>query len=385
MKASILALGLYRSSGGPAKSVAAFQRALKADVISWVDPRAAAGEPQIWDRVDCRCHVVEGSRLPMLRQICYPQQAGLADAERIVAGSDLVSCHSFWRWHNVWLQQTAARHRVPFWFVPHGALDPYVLESDGLTKQAFLSLGGRRFLAAARAVVCATQREFEKLAHLMPQARPVILPWPLDDADFRQQDAANRKTVRKRLAIPTDALVMLFFGRLHPMKRPLETIAAFAKGAPPTAHLLVAGNESGVCVADCRAAAEKHRVADRVHVMGPAYGADRAAYFDAADIYVSLSHRENFNFTAAEALASGVAVMLSPGNDLGPELRSAQCGWLLESADDAAAAMSAVGRLPSAEIEATGRRGRAWAEANLRYDVFAARLLQAAAAVITDQ
>ena len=123
-------------------------------------------------------------------------------------------------------------------------------------------------------------------------------------------------------------------------------------------------------------------VADRVHVTGPAYGDDRAAYLDAADVYVSLSHRENFNFTAAEALAAGLPVMLSPGNDLGPELGPVHCGWVLATAADAAMAMAEAGRLSRQDLIAMGARGKTWAEANLRYDVFAGRLRQLAADVL---
>jgi glycosyltransferase involved in cell wall biosynthesis len=374
VKTSILALGLYRSSGGPSKSVAAFQRALRASVVSWVDPVAAAREPQIWEEASCEVHIVQGSQAPVLRQLCYPQSRGLSEAKRIIAASDIVSCHSFWRWHNIWLEKLAAHSDVPYWFVPHGALDPYVFETDRLAKQAFLSLGGRRFLERAAAVVCPTQREYEKLARWVPAAKPVILPWPLDDTDFRVVDPASRDAVRSRLGIPPDAVVMLFFGRLHTMKRPLETIAAFAEGAPPTAHLLVVGNESGVSRQACKWAAKTHNVSDRVHVTGPAYGVERTGYLDAADVYVSLSHRENFNFTAAEALAAGLPVILSPGNDLGPELRPANCGWLLKSVNEAAAAMAQAGSLGRDLLVAMGNRGRAWAEGNLRSDVFAARV-----------
>ena len=382
MTASLLALGLYRSSGGPSKSIAAFQRALQADVISWVDPVAFAREPQIWNEIGCGSHVVTGSSLPVLKQLCFPQRDGLASAEKLVARSQLVSCHSFWRWHNVWLQNVASLHRVPYWFVPHGALDPYVLDHDRRVKRAFLALGGRRFLDQAQAVVCATRREYEKLAHLVPAARPAILPWPLDDDDFRARNEESRTNVRQRLGIPYDSLVILYFGRLNPMKRPLETIAAFAEGAPATAHLLVVGNEFGVTKQACMDAAKACCVADRVHVTGPAYGDDRAAYLDAADVYVSLSHRENFNFTAAEALAAGLPVMLSPGNDLGPELGPVHCGWVLATAADAAMAMAEAGRLSRQDLIAMGARGKTWAEANLRYDVFAGRLRQLAADVL---
>ena len=68
MKATIVTLGLYPSSGGPSKSIRAFQRALAADVVSWVDPRQFEREQIIWDRST----VVRGSRLPVLRQLLVP-------------------------------------------------------------------------------------------------------------------------------------------------------------------------------------------------------------------------------------------------------------------------------------------------------------------------
>lgn len=381
MKASLLALGLYRSSGGPSKSVAAFQRALAAEVVSWVDPREFSREPQIWEAVGVTPKVVRGFDLPVLRQLGYPRSGGIAAAERTVAESSMVSCHSFWRWHNPWLQKVAARNGAPYWFVPHGALDPYVFEKDSLLKNAFLAMGGKRFLNDAKLVVCATTREYEKLASLMPKVPPAILPWPLEDHDFRERDEETRMQVRRRLGIPDDAIAYLWFGRLHPMKRPLETIAAFAAGAPADAHLLVVGNEAGVTIEACKAAACAQGVQDRVHVTGAAYGADRTAYFDAADVYVSLSRRENFNFTAAEALASGLPVILSAGNDLGPELAAAGCSWQVPSEDDEVAILSTVGSAPSNIIAEMGCRGRAWAEAHLRYEVFATRLRGFAAAI----
>jgi glycosyltransferase involved in cell wall biosynthesis len=382
MKTSILALGLYRSSGGPSKSVAAFQRALSADVVSWVDPVAYAREPLIWDGVKYGHRVVTGSSMPVLRQLCYPQQRGLAEAERIIAGSDLVSCHSFWRWHNVWLERVATQHRVPYWFVPHGALDPYVMQSETLVKRAFLSLGGRRFLAGARAVVCATQREYEKLAQLMPQARPVILPWPLEDAEFRERDETSRDAVRRSFGIPGDALVFLSFGRLDPMKRPLETITAVARSGSPACHLLIVGNEFGITVRQCQEQARSLGIGDRVHVIGPTYGTDRHRFMDAADVYVSLSHRENFNFTAAECMASGLPVVLSSGNDLAHDLKSQACGWMLSAQTSLDNALAEAAVATPDTRRTYGRNARTWCDSHLRSDVFDETLRASAHAIL---
>jgi glycosyltransferase involved in cell wall biosynthesis len=377
MRACVLALSLSKSTGGPAKSVAAFQRALGAEVISWIGGRGDRAEPQIWEH----CTVVRGSTLPLLSSLGYPQRAGLADAERIVAASRVVSCHSFWRWHTIWLDAVARRHGVPYWFVPHGGLDPYVFEEGRLEKRAFLSLGGRKFLDHAAAVVCATDREYRKLEPLMPHARRAVIPWPLDDADFRTRDQSLRVRVRRELGIPEDAVAALSFGRLHPMKRPLETIDAFAAGAAGGAHLVIVGNESGVSLGDCRDRARRASIADRVHVVGPAFGGAKYAYFDACDVYVSLSHRENFNYTAAESLASGLPVLLSPGNDLAPDLAPHDCGWMLPALDDAPAALAAATTADPAALAAMGRRGRAWADANLRFDAFRSRVVELAGAI----
>jgi glycosyltransferase involved in cell wall biosynthesis len=187
--------------------------------------------------------------------------------------------------------------------------------------------------------------------------------------------------VRSELGIPEDAVAALSFGRLHPMKRPLETIDAFAAGATSRAHLVIVGNEAGVSHEDCRDRARRAKIGDRVHVVGPAFGDAKYSYFDACDLYVSLSHRENFNYTAAESLASGLPVLLSPGNDLAPDLAPHGCGWMLASLDDAPALLAAVTSAAPASLLAMGRRGRSWAEVHLRFDAFRTRIVSLAEAI----
>jgi glycosyltransferase involved in cell wall biosynthesis len=377
VKTTVLALGLYPSSGGPSKSVRAFADALDARVISWVDPLQIERERLIWDD----SILVHGSRLPVLRQLLIPQAEDLAAAERAVAESALVSCHSFWRWHCVWLQRVAKRRGVPYWFVPHGILDPYVFTTDRVAKSIFLAMGGKRFLRDASAVVCATRREYEKLAHFVPSKPYAVIPWPLDEGDFRERNEKSRTQVRQELGIPSESFCLLYFGRLHPMKRPLETIEAVARSTH-SVHLVVVGNEFGVTLEECRRRAKALGITDRVHLIGPVYGCDKHRYLDAADAYISLSHRENFNFTAAECLASGLPVILSPGNDLAYDLADVECGWMLRDGDPAEAAIDTAVASGAESLGSMGRNGRAWCERHLRQNVFQKRI-QAFATTIT--
>lgn len=369
MNVTVLALGLYRSSGGPAKSVKAFAAALDAHPVSWVDPIQYAREPLVWERTT----VVRGRWMPPLRQLLVPRADDAQAAERLVAASSLVSCHSFWRWHTIWLARVAERHRVPYWFVPHGSLDPFVFSSGRLAKQWFLA-EARPFLSNAAAVVCATRREYEKLAPLVPTAQPIVLPWPLDDDDFRLRDPVARLAERRSLGIPEEAFCLLFFGRLDPMKRPLETIDAVAAAGIDDVHLIMMGNEFGVSRTACVERARQLGIERRVHVVGPRYGAEKHACVNAADAFISLSHRENFNYTAAECMAAGLPVILSPGNDLAGDLDGTECGALLDTTGNAPQAIADLCRMSSATRQRLGSNGRRWAEDNLRHSMFHERL-----------
>ncbi len=378
MNASILTLGCYQSTGGPSRSVRAFQRALNARVIAWVDPVSHAAEQLVFDTAA----VVHGLSMPVAKSFLYPRSADLKAAEQVIATSDFVSCHLFWRWHVPWMAEMSRKHRVPYWLVPHGGLDPYVLQTNGTVKRVFAQIAARSFLRNVSALVCATRREYEKARRFAPNAEPLILPWPLEDADFRSRDADNRLAMRRMLGIPEDALCLLFLGRLHPMKRPLETITAVARSGAKSVHLILIGNPFGITEADCVAHASRLGVADRVHVVGPVFGAEKHRYLDAADIFVSLSHRENFNFAAAECMAAGLPVILSPGNDLSSDLAEVGCGWLLPRDDMAGPAIADAAGTPAAHLEAMGGRGRRWAEQTLGFDMFQSRLSQAAERLI---
>jgi len=377
VKAAILALGLYEGSGGPSKSVRSFATALQADVISWVDQPTFERERLIWDETT----IVRGRSQPVLRQLLYPVAADLPAAEAIVAASDVVSVHSFWRWHCPWLHRASRKTGTPYWFVPHGALDPYAFESDRLFKRIFLRLLAKGFLHDAATIVCASAGEAAKVRDLLPGISCTVIPWPLADADFRVRDEHSRMLVREQIGIPANAFCLLYFGRLDPMKRPLETIDAFAEATLPDSHLVVMGNEFGITMKQCCSRARDRGIAERVHVVGAQFGTDRLRFIDACDAYISLSHRENFNFTATECLASGLPLILSAGNDIGEDLRPVGCGWMLRQKESAAAAIAAAHAAGSEQRIAIGAAGREWARSNLRYPEFAARVRDLAVSV----
>jgi glycosyltransferase involved in cell wall biosynthesis len=84
-------------------------------------------------------------------------------------------------------------------------------------------------------------------------------------------------------------------------------IEAFLRIAPPL-HLVFAGPcESAPFAARLRALAAGLPVT----FTGPLYGDEKWAALAAAEVFILPSHHENFGIAVAEALASGVPVLLS--------------------------------------------------------------------------
>jgi len=355
--------------GGIYRSVCNFARALDARILSFDDGRA--DRSQLQDerptvRIACRprlfnrgCHVVT----PEMR----------AEAEAHVAGADLLVVHSLFRGHAPWAARWARSVKKPYWAAPDGCLDPWALRRHSLAKRLWLARYGRDFFAGAT-TICATAREQQKAAPIIGDGRSVVIHWPVP-LPSQAEGGPARERFRAAHGIPESARVLLFVGRLHPMKRPLETVDAFVQADVPESHLVVVGMEEGVTVAALQARVPPE-CRGRVHVVGPLAGSPLAEAFAASDGFVSLSHRENFGYSFAEALGYGLPAVVSAGHDLAHDLVGPRgefpCGWLLNG-DVVAAAVAAIrewGAAPAARLVALGAAGRAWVADELGFERF---------------
>lgn len=156
-------------------------------------------------------------------------------------------------------------------------------------------------LAQADWVVCPTEAARHQLtrdlglphppAHwqCIPHARPEIL-------DLPQQQA------RKRLGWDKNGLYVLGVGRLVPLKRFDDLLAAciaLSQRWPQLRLCLLGGGDATAL----RTMAETHQFADRLLV---AETDEVAPYYRAADVYVSTSSTESFGLANLEALCTGL-------------------------------------------------------------------------------
>ena len=192
------------------------------------------------------------------------------------------------------------------------------------------------------------------------------------DAGRFKPDEAARQRVRHEAAIPDDAVVFLFLGRLSRDKGVLDLARAFAAlaSANASAYLALVGpdeeelrREIGEIVSTC---------ADRVRHVD--YTARPQDFMAAADVFCLPSYREGFGQVALEAAACGLPVIASRIYGVVDAVSEGESGLLHPPGDVPALRAQMETLLRDAALRA--RLGGAGRERALR-DFSAARITQA--------
>lgn len=114
------------------------------------------------------------------------------------------------------------------------------------------------------------------------------------------------------LGVPEDARVVLFLGRIHPLKGVDRLIEAFANAeCADDVWLVIAGRDDGGLEA-ARDLADELGVGERVAFPGPIYGADRFEAYRRASIFaITPTHYEETSLASLEAASVGTPLLLS--------------------------------------------------------------------------
>lgn len=176
------------------------------------------------------------------------------------------------------------------------------------------------------------------------------------------QSAADQGAAVQGAAVQEDAVQLLFLSRLHPKKQlPLlfEALAQLRQRAPTAPwQLQIAGDGDPAYVIELQRHAQRLGLADQVRWHGFVQGDAKTALFHGADWFVLPSAAENFGIAAAEALAYGVPVLLSPGVALAEQVAKAGAGYCVEPTPTelATALARAVEQRPSPQMRQAARQ-----------------------------
>ncbi|QDV63676.1 glycosyltransferase family 4 protein [Crateriforma conspicua] len=353
-----------RQLGGAANTIDKFRNALNAAVLSY------GGEEDSDYPADYRVPIPKGI---MGRAFGMPRAC---DRHLPTENFNLVSSHLLYRYHCEAAYQIHRKQKAPLWIVPHGGLDPYVFSYRRAQKASWLKYVASRYFRSASRVIFATRAEKNKALNYVAVDKTAVINWPVSPIELSDAQI-RRKAFRRSLGISDSSHAMLYLGRVSPMKRPEETIAAFAAAKRnQEADLIIVGNESGITLSDLHASIPPS-VKDHVHIVGPLWGRDRDNAFLGCDSYITLSFRENFGHTVAEALSAELPIVSAPGIDLLGELPANPFGIYLKSDDfdEAVAGIEAMLDMAYRDRKQIGSDASAWVRTHLTAERFRSQLL----------
>ncbi|MFL6140180.1 MAG: D-inositol-3-phosphate glycosyltransferase [Frankiaceae bacterium] len=204
-------------------------------------------------------------------------------------------------------------------------------------------IGEAQVVAEADRLVASTGEEAEQLASLYGAA-PAKVTTVAPGVDLERFAPGPVAAARASVGLPADAIVLLFVGRIQPLKAPdlLLHAAAQLVAADPLLRrrlvVCVVGGPSGSGLT------EPHHLAKLAGALGiadlvrfePPAGHDRLAdYYRAATVTVVPSHNESFGLVALESQACGTPVVAAAVGGLRTAVRDGRSGLLVPGHDPA--------------------------------------------------
>lgn len=200
------------------------------------------------------------------------------------------------------------RFRIPYVVEPMGMYEPKV---SGLLKKRLYHflLGGALVRGAARIVATSEYERAELVQAGVDPDKIVLRP---NGVELEADERTTSNLFRTQWSVPQDAPLVLFLGRLTPVKGLELLLPAFADLPMRSARLVLAGPDEGYGYRQRleRMAADLG-LSQRVIFTGPLYGNEKVAALRDADIFVLPSLSENFGIAAAEAVVCGTPVVVT--------------------------------------------------------------------------
>ena len=203
---------------------------------------------------------------------------------------------------------------------------------------AIREIGEEQVVTAADRLVANTHAEAKELIelyHADPNRVRVVHP----GVDLEVFVPGNQIAARKDLGVAEDAIVLLFVGRIQPLKAPdvlIEAAAEILKRNPELRNRLVVaicGGPSGSGLERPDALvnlADQLGISDIVKFVPPTSRAELVEWFQAASVCVVPSYSESFGLVAIEAQACGTPVIAARVGGLPTAVRDGISGVLVD-------------------------------------------------------
>jgi glycosyltransferase involved in cell wall biosynthesis len=267
---------------------------------------------------------------------------------------DLVHAHGLWMYGSL-VSANLARKGVANVVSPHGMLDTWALKRSRIRKLIVTTLFERGHLNRASCIHALNTEEIGAVRNFGLTAPVAVLP---NGVDLSAADTTASDTPDWRQRLPKDAQILLYLGRLHAKKNLGPLLAAWPK-VPTHWHLVIAGPDEGGYRAklDDEISRLSPNAAQRVHFLGPLFGASKSAALRNADAFVLPSLSEGLPVAVLEAWSYRLPVAMTANCNLPVGFTEGAAVEIGINAKDIAPVLADFLALPTDQRTAIGNNG----------------------------
>jgi glycosyltransferase involved in cell wall biosynthesis len=304
---------------------------------------------------------------------CLYAPAMANQLNRIVPSMDLVHTHLPFIYPTFAAARAARLYHKPLFYHQRGVFDPARLRFRSLKKRLFLRIVEKPILKSATTLIALTEAEVESYRALCPSTPCRVIPNGINVEQYR-----IRPDNPAILNLRPEAAVILFLGRLHPIKGADKLIEAFRRVCKQVSNaiLVMAGPDEFKIENQFRSMVRQGDLQNRVVFPGMVTGEIKKDLLARADLFCLPSVAEGFSMAILEALASGTTVMISPGCHF-PEVEKADAGKVVEAEPQAMATAMVELLKDRKKWEEMGRKGREFVTRNYSWDTIACEFIDA--------
>tara|TARA_B100001123_G_scaffold441537_1_gene582955 strand:- start:7110 stop:8282 length:1173 start_codon:yes stop_codon:yes gene_type:complete len=255
-----------------------------------------------------------------------PKLPAMADKE--LDSFDVVHMHVFRTFQNLVLAYYCRKKKIPYVLDIHGSA-PYGTRKRWL-KKVFDRFWGKRMLRDAAFLVAESQAgidEYRDILPDLPDSKMKIIPPSFDIQEF--QNLPEKGQFREKLGIKAEEKLIIFIGRLTPIKGLEFLIEAFKvlAGKRQDCRLAIIGDDSGTGYFDLlKAKVNEFGLSQTVLFTGFLGGREKLAALVDADLLAQTSKREQGPRVPFEAVLCGTSVIVTGHTGSGEAVRNFDAG-----------------------------------------------------------